>query len=97
MTDKITTLPSDQTERKRLKGVVQELVYAQIQLDSAKDLIKSILEVEKEKGYDTGFIKKLAEISYDYEYGEKKKIATIELNAERVCETEILMGYEKDQ
>lgn len=96
MTDKITTLPSDQAERKRLKGVVQELVDAQVQLDSAKDLIKSILEVEKEKGYDTGFIKKLAELSYDYEYGEKRKIEAIELNAERITETEILMGYEKD-
>lgn len=96
MSDKIITLPSDQAERKRLKGVVKELVDAQIQLDAAKDLIKSILEVEKEKGYDTGFIKKLAELSYDIEFNEKKKVAAIELSAERIAETEILMGYEKD-
>lgn len=97
MTDKITTLPSDQAERKRLKGVVQELVDAQVQLDAAKDLIKSILEVEKEKGYDTGFIKDLSNFHYDHEYNEKKKIEAAELKAERITETEILMGYEKDQ
>ena len=96
MTDKITTLPSDQAERKRLKGVVRELVDAQVQLDAAKDLIKSILEVEKEKGYDTGFIKDLATFHYDYEYNEKKKIEAAELKSERITETEILMGYEKD-
>lgn len=97
MTDKITTLPSDQAERKRLKGVVQELVDAQVQLDAAKDLIKSILEVEKEKGYDTGFIKTLAKFHYDHEFNENKKIQATELEAERITETEILMGYEKDQ
>lgn len=96
MTDKITTLPSDISERKRLKGVVSELVDAQIQLDAAKDLIKSILEVEKDKGYDTGFIKDLATFHYDYSFNEKKKIEAAELKAERVAETEILMGYSQD-
>ena len=96
MTDKITTLPSDQAERKRLKGVVKELVDAKIRLDAENDLIKSILEVEKEKGYDTNFIKDLATFHYDYEFNEKKKIEAAELKAERITETEILMGYEKD-
>lgn len=96
MSEKIITLPSCQVERKRLKGVVEELVDAQIQLDAAKDLIKSILEVEKEKGYDGGYIKDLATFHYDHEFNEKKKIEAAELKAERIAETEILMGYEKD-
>lgn len=93
MTDKITHLPSDPAERKRLKGVIEELVNAQVQLDAAKDLIKSILDTEKEThGYDLGFIKDLATFDYDYNYNEQKKIQAAETKAERIEELNILMG-----
>lgn len=95
MSDKINHLPSCQQERKRLKGVIEELVNAQVQLDAAKDLIKSILDTEKEThGYDISFIKDLASFEYDFLFNEQKKILAAETKAERVAETNILMGRE---
>ena len=96
MTDKINTLPSDPAERKRLKGVISELVNAKIEEDAAKDLIKSILETEKEKGYDTAYIKELAALDYDYNFNEQKKIQAAELKVERISELDILMDRNKD-
>lgn len=95
MTDKITTLPTEISERKRIKGVISELVDAQIRLDAEKDLIKGIYEVEKEKhGYDPKFIKALAEFEYDFNYNEQKKIHVAEEKVERITELNVLMGRE---
>lgn len=94
MADLIKTLPSDLAERKRLKGVVSELVDAQVQMDAAKDLISSIKETEKEKGYDPKFIKELGDLCYDKLYNEKKKIIAAEEKVERISELDILMGNE---
>jgi len=94
MANLIKTLPSDPAERKRLKGVVSELVDAQVQLDAAKDLISSIKETEKEKGYDPKFLQELATFEYDYLYNEQKKIQTAEEKVERISELGILMGRE---
>jgi len=77
-----------------LKGVVSELVDAQVQLDAAKDLISSIKETEKEKGYDPKFLQELATFEYDYLYNEQKKIQTAEEKVERISELGILMGRE---
>ena len=92
--EKIKTLPSDPAERKRLKGVISEYVDARVQEDAAKDLIASIKETEKEKGYDPTFIKALADLEYDYLYNEKKKIQAAEEKVERISELGILMGRE---
>lgn len=90
----ITHLPSDTVERKRLKGVIDEYVNALIQEAAAKDLMGSIKETEKERGYDPAYIKQLGDLQYDALFNEKKKIIKIEISAERVTELEVLMGGE---
>lgn len=87
----IAHLPSDTTERKRLKGVIDEYVNALIQEAAAKDLMGSIKETEKDRGYDPAYIKQLGDLQYDALFNEKKKITKIEISAERVSELEILM------
>lgn len=92
MSDKITNLPSDTNERKRLLAAVNEAVGLKVEMNSAKEAIADIRDVQKEKGYCTTFFNKLVEAVYDEQYNANDKKKKLEETLEVFEEASILQG-----
>ena len=92
MSDLIKTLPSDNAERKRIKGIIKEIVEAKIQENLFKQQVKDIKDVEKERGYCPKWLGTLAELEYDRIYDSEKKRAGLEEKLEQASDLDILNG-----
>lgn len=67
----LESLPVDKEKRKKVKDAVQELVNCQLRMDAEKDLMKSILDVQKQDHQmKPSYIKKLAKLKFDSDYGK---------------------------
>lgn len=87
------TLPSDASERKRLQGVINELVDSMMRETDEKETQKTIVAVEKEdKDYCPKFIKYLAKMEFDNRYAAEKARRALEEKVEQLSELDILMG-----
>jgi hypothetical protein len=91
--DLISTIPSDTQERKRLQGVINELVDSMMREADEKENQKTIVAVEKEdKDYCPKFIKYLAKMEFDNRYAAEKARRALEEKVEQLTELDILMG-----
>lgn len=91
--DLISTIPSDTQERKRLQGVINELVDSMMREMDEKETQKTIVTVEKEdKDYCPKFIKYLAKMEFDNRYAAEKARRALEEKVEQLNDLDILMG-----
>ena len=71
------------------------MALADTAYERVNDYASVKIEVEKEKGYDTGFIKKLAELSYDIEFNEKKRLLQLNLVQNVLLKQKSLWGMKR--
>lgn len=89
----ISELPSSAEERKKIKGIVSELVDLMIKAEDIKSQIKDIKDVAKEdNGYDPKMISFYADLEFDEQYNASKKRADLEGKLEKANEFDVLMG-----
>lgn len=85
MSNKLRNLPTDPAALKTVKGNINEMVDAMLQVESFKEHIKTIKEVAGEKfDLDGSYMQELANVRYDSLYNENKKNLKAEEKAEIV-------------
>lgn len=86
-------LPSDPTQRKRVKDAVNEMVDSMLKQQSEKEYIKSTIEVLKQDlELDPKYIRKLAKLRFDSQYGEGKVKIDLEHSSQIISDSEILFS-----
>ena len=83
----IDHVPNDIVLRNKMQKNIVEYRDALLEIESQKDLIKSILEgVEESIGIKKAIFKQHGDLSFDIKYNEKKKTKKIEDDAELLAE-----------
>lgn len=93
MGELINELPSNMAERSRLKNVINEIVESMLRQQYEKDAQKTIMDLEKEDNkYNPKLLKFYAKMEYDIRYKAEKARKSLEDQADKLEELDILMG-----
>ncbi len=88
-----TDLPSDPKQRERVKSAINEMVDSMLKMSSEKEYLKDTVDVLKQDlELDPKYLKKLAKLRYDEQYGEGKVKVDLEHSSQVVEDNKTLFG-----
>lgn len=88
-----TDLPSDPKQRERVKSAINEMVDSMLKMSAEKEYLKDTVDVLKQDlELDPKYLKKLAKLRYDEQYGEGKVKVDLEHSSQVVEDNKTLFG-----